>query len=111
MKFLLDQNVERRLAAFLRNLGHDVKVVSIDYPAGILDEEVLTHAYKERRILPAYGGRESPSVQLRHPFCLGSVDYVELGGPTSTVGDPPALPDAASAGSLYTSPVGIPLAS
>jgi len=51
MKFLLDQNVERRLAAFLRNLGHDVKVVSIDYPAGILDEEVLTHAYKESRIL------------------------------------------------------------
>jgi predicted nuclease of predicted toxin-antitoxin system len=51
MKFLLDQNVERRLASFLKNLGHDVKVVSIDYPAGILDREVLSHAYKESRIL------------------------------------------------------------
>jgi hypothetical protein len=27
MKFLLDQSVERRLAAFLRNKGHDVKVL------------------------------------------------------------------------------------
>src|ERR687896_1827380 len=51
MKFILDQNVERRLASFLKNLGHDVKVVSIDYPAGILDQEVLSHAYKESRIL------------------------------------------------------------
>ena len=51
MKFLLDQNVERRLVSFLKNLGHDVKVVSIDYPAGILDQEVLSHAHKESRIL------------------------------------------------------------
>ncbi len=51
MKFLLDQSVERRLASILRNLGHDVKVVSIDYPAGILDQEVLLLAYKESRIL------------------------------------------------------------
>ena len=51
MKFILDQNVERRLASFLKNLGHDVKVVSIDYPAGILDQEVLSSAYKESRIL------------------------------------------------------------
>jgi predicted nuclease of predicted toxin-antitoxin system len=51
MKFLLDQNIERRLATFLKNLGHDVKVVSVDYPAGILDQEVLSHAYKETRIL------------------------------------------------------------
>ena len=51
MKFLLDQNVERRLASFLKNIGHDVKVVSIDYPAGILDREVLDYAFKENRIL------------------------------------------------------------
>jgi predicted nuclease of predicted toxin-antitoxin system len=51
MKFLLDQNVERRLASFLKNLGHDIKAVGIDYPAGILDQEVLSHAYKESRIL------------------------------------------------------------
>jgi predicted nuclease of predicted toxin-antitoxin system len=51
MKFLLDQSAERRLAAYLRSLGHDVKVVAIDYPPGILDAEVLAHAYKERRIV------------------------------------------------------------
>jgi predicted nuclease of predicted toxin-antitoxin system len=51
MKFLLDQNVERRLASYLRNLGHDVKIVSVDYAPGIPDPEVLAHAYKEQRIL------------------------------------------------------------
>lgn len=51
MKFLLDQSVERRLSSFLRNLGHDVKVVSLDYPPGIPDEKVLAYAHKEKRIL------------------------------------------------------------
>jgi predicted nuclease of predicted toxin-antitoxin system len=51
MKFLFDQNIERRLAALLKNLGHNVKIVSVDYPPGILDDEVLAHAFKEKRIL------------------------------------------------------------
>jgi predicted nuclease of predicted toxin-antitoxin system len=52
MKFLLDQNIERRLALFQKQLGHDVKIVSVDYPAGLLDNKVLETAYyKERRIL------------------------------------------------------------
>jgi predicted nuclease of predicted toxin-antitoxin system len=51
MKFLLDQNAERRIAPFLRNLGHDTKVVAVDFPPGILDHEVLTHAYEEQRIV------------------------------------------------------------
>jgi predicted nuclease of predicted toxin-antitoxin system len=51
MKFLLDQSAERRLATYLRKLGHDVKVVAIDYPPGISDAEVLAHAYKESRIV------------------------------------------------------------
>ena len=51
MKFLLDQSAERRIALFLRNLGHDVKVVAVDYPPGILDHEVLAHAYAEQRIV------------------------------------------------------------
>jgi len=51
MKFLLDQNAERRIAPFLRNLGHDVKIVAVDFPPDISDHEVLTHAYKEQRIL------------------------------------------------------------
>ena len=51
MKFLLDENVERRLAPFLQALGHDVTVVSVDYPSSLSDYEVLVIAYKERRIL------------------------------------------------------------
>ena len=51
MKFLLDQSAERRIMPFLRNLGHDVKVVAVDFPPGILDHEVLTHAYEEQRIV------------------------------------------------------------
>ena len=51
MKFLLDQSAERRVAPFLRNVGHDVKVVAVDFPPGILDHEVLNHAYKEQRIV------------------------------------------------------------
>ena len=51
MKFLLDENVERRLAPFLQELGHDVTVVGVDYPSSLSDHEVLVIAYKERRIL------------------------------------------------------------
>jgi predicted nuclease of predicted toxin-antitoxin system len=51
MKFLLDQSAERRFASFLRNLGHDVKVVAIDFPPGILDHVVLSHANAEKRIV------------------------------------------------------------
>jgi predicted nuclease of predicted toxin-antitoxin system len=51
MKFLLDQNAERRLASFLRDLGHDVKIVAVDFPPDIPDEEVLAHAFKEQRIV------------------------------------------------------------
>src|SRR5918999_1283272 len=66
MKFILDQNVERRLASFLRNLGHDVKVVSIDYPAGILDQEVLSSAYKESRILLSNDKGDFGELIFRH---------------------------------------------
>jgi predicted nuclease of predicted toxin-antitoxin system len=51
MKFLLDQNAERRLASFLRTVGHNVKIVAIDFPPDIPDHEVLLHAYKEQRIV------------------------------------------------------------
>jgi predicted nuclease of predicted toxin-antitoxin system len=51
MKFLLDQSAERRIARFLRTVGHNVKVVAVDFPPGMLDHEVLTHAYEEQRIV------------------------------------------------------------
>ena len=51
MKFLLDENADRRLAPFLRGLGHDVTVISQDYPVSLFDTEVLDIAFREKRIL------------------------------------------------------------
>ena len=51
MKFLLDANVEFRLATFLTSLGHDVKTIAHDFPASLTDHEVLALAVKEQRIL------------------------------------------------------------
>ena len=51
MKFLLDENVDRRLAPFLREKGHDVTIVGEDYPASIKDHQVLALATHEQRIL------------------------------------------------------------
>jgi predicted nuclease of predicted toxin-antitoxin system len=51
MKFLFDQSADFRLIPHLRQLGHDVHVISRDYPPGLPDEDVLTIARKERRVL------------------------------------------------------------
>ncbi len=52
MKFLLNENVDHRLAPYLNSLGYpDVTVIGDDYPPSLLDEQVLALAYKERRVL------------------------------------------------------------
>jgi predicted nuclease of predicted toxin-antitoxin system len=51
MKFLLDQSADFRLIPHLRQLGHDVHVISRQYPAGLPDEDVLAIAREEQRIL------------------------------------------------------------
>jgi predicted nuclease of predicted toxin-antitoxin system len=51
MKFLFDQSADFRLIPHLRQLGHDVQVVSRNYPPGLPDEDVLEIARKEQRIL------------------------------------------------------------
>ena len=51
MKFLFDQSADFRLIPHLRELGHDVHVISLDYPPGLPDEDVLEIARKEQRIL------------------------------------------------------------
>jgi predicted nuclease of predicted toxin-antitoxin system len=51
MKFLFDQSADFRLIDHLRSLGHDVTAVSRDYPHGLADEDVLTIARQEQRIL------------------------------------------------------------
>lgn len=51
MKFLFDQSADFRLIPHLRQLGHDVAAVSRNYPPGLPDEDVVTVARTERRIL------------------------------------------------------------
>jgi len=51
MKFLLDANVELRLAHLLTAEGHDVKTIALDYPANLKDYEVLSLALQKQRIL------------------------------------------------------------
>ena len=51
MRFLLDQNVEARIAAFLAEHGHDATRIGREYPAGLPDEQVLAIARREQRVL------------------------------------------------------------
>ncbi len=51
MKFLLDENVEYRIATFLTTEGHDVTTIIQDYTRSIDDHEVLRLAQGEGRIL------------------------------------------------------------
>ena len=71
MKFLLDENVERRPAPFLQALGHDVTVVGVDYFSSLSDHEVLVIAYKERRILITNDRSDFGELIFRrkHPHC------------------------------------------
>ncbi len=51
MKFLFDQSADFRLIPHLRARGHDVQVVSRDYPPGLPDDDVLAIAQSEHRVL------------------------------------------------------------
>ena len=51
MKFLLDESAEYRIASFLRDHGHDVTAIAHDYPASLVDEDVLSIAHSEQRIV------------------------------------------------------------
>lgn len=51
MKFLLDESVDVRLAAFLAERGHDAKTIARDYPNSLEDRHVLRLALGERRVL------------------------------------------------------------
>ena len=71
MKFLLDENADRRLIPFLKHLGHNVTVIAQDYPHGLLDQEVLALAVQERRILITQDISDFGELifRQRHPHC------------------------------------------
>ena len=51
MRFLLDENADYTLVAFLQELGHDVTSIAHDYPAALKDTQLLSIAASEQRIL------------------------------------------------------------
>jgi predicted nuclease of predicted toxin-antitoxin system len=51
VRFLLDQNAERRLGIYLRREGHDVTAVGYEYPHALPDRDILIIAHREQRIL------------------------------------------------------------
>ena len=51
MHFLLDENVDVGLIAYLQQQGHDATAVAQDHPAALSDTEVLGIALVERRVL------------------------------------------------------------
>jgi len=51
MNFLFDQSADFRLIPHLVRLGHDVRAISREYPAGLPDEEVLALARDQQRLL------------------------------------------------------------
>lgn len=77
MRFLLDESVDARLAYYLANLGHDATRVASNYPAGLRDEEVLSLAYTEGRILIT-SDRDFGELVFRHRQPHTGVIYLRI---------------------------------
>ena len=77
MRLLLDQSVDARLLPFLRSLGHDTLRVGRDYPPGLPDEEVLSIAYTESRILIT-NDRDFGELVFVHGQAHAGVIYLRL---------------------------------
>lgn len=70
MKFLLDANVEYRLATYLTSLHYDVKTIARDYSYALPDHAVLALAVQEQRILLTNDRDFGELIfRQRHPHC------------------------------------------
>ena len=77
MRFLLDQNIERRLAAYLREEGHDVLVVGVHEPAGLPDPEVLSRAHEQNRVLITKD-RDFGELVVRHRHAHAGIIFLRI---------------------------------
>jgi len=77
MKFLLDENVEFRIARFLQDHGHDVTTIAVDYPQALPDPDVLAIAVSEQRILLT-NDRDFGELIVRHKHPHAGVIYLRL---------------------------------
>jgi predicted nuclease of predicted toxin-antitoxin system len=82
MRLLLDENVEYRLAGWLRAQGHDVTAIAYDYPASLKDREVLAIAHRERRILLT-NDRDFGELIVRHQQQHAGVIYFRMPAATA----------------------------
>lgn len=77
MRLLLDQNFDRRLLLPLRQAGHNVTVVSINYPPGIPDREVVVIAQREGCLLLTHD-RDFGELIIREQLPHAGVIYLRL---------------------------------
>ncbi|MSQ15801.1 MAG: hypothetical protein EXR50_08065 [Dehalococcoidia bacterium] len=78
MNFILDENAELDFAAFLEELGHDVKVIARDYPRALSDQEILSIASAEQRVLIT-NDRDFGELIFRQRLPHSGVIYLRLG--------------------------------
>jgi predicted nuclease of predicted toxin-antitoxin system len=78
MRFLIDESADARMAAYLRNQGHDVTVIAQDYPASLKDAEILRIAVAEERILITFD-RDFGELVFSHGHPHAGVLYFRLG--------------------------------
>src|SRR5256885_15373516 len=79
MNYLFDQSADFRLIPHLRNLGHDVTAISRQYPAGLPDEDVLTIAREEGRVL-IVADRDFGELIFHQEFAHTGVIFFRLPG-------------------------------
>ena len=81
MKFLFDQSADFRLIPHLRDYGHDVVAISRNYPPSLPDEDVLTIAREEERIL-IVADRDFGELIFQQELAHAGVIFFRLPGAT-----------------------------
>jgi predicted nuclease of predicted toxin-antitoxin system len=77
MNFPIDESADTRLADYLSQLGHDVRLVARDYGSANPDRQVLAIAERERRILIT-NDRDFGELVFRHLQPHAGVIYFRL---------------------------------
>lgn len=78
MKFLIDESVELKVADFLKTSGHNIEIISRDYPNALADQEVLNIAQTKKRILVT-NDRDFGELIFKEKLPHSGVIYFKLG--------------------------------
>lgn len=80
MSFLLDENVDLRVATFLEARGHQVTSIARDYAHALPDQAVLALAVREERILITHD-RDFGELVFRQRQAHAGVIYLRIQPP------------------------------